>query len=330
MKGDSFIDREVLHFEERCSNIGRTIAKKGGSRMSRKVWILAFTTILLWGSTFAAIRASLLGGYTPGHLILVRYSVASLAFVFVAMLPGKKIRMPDRKDIPLLALLGFIGISVYHAGITFGEMTVSAGAVGMMIGAAPIVTAIIAVLFLKEKLGGIGWTGMGIGFAGIILITLGTAEGFSISVGAVYVLISVIATSVFFAGQKPFLRKYKPVELVAYFSWAGTIPFLIFSPGVVDTVTQATTEANASAVYAGIFPAAIAYVTWSTALSLGDASKVTSMMYLEPAVAVITAWIWLGEWPSGLSLIGGAVALAGVIVVQVLGGRKKRKLSRAA
>jgi drug/metabolite transporter (DMT)-like permease len=294
--------------------------------MNRKAFLLALITIIIWGSTFSAIRASLHGGYSPGHLVLARYLIASLFFLIYALWPGVKFRLPRKDDLLKIFILGLIGISVYHIGVTFGEQTVSAGTAGMLIGSAPIFTAIIAVIVLKERLGFFGWLGLTVGFTGIILITLGAAgPSLTLSFGVLLVLVAAIATSIFFVFQKQLFHRYRPIELVAYFTWSGTIPFFIFSPGLFETIENATYEANLSAIYVGIFPAAIAYVTWAIALSLGKASTITSMMYLEPSIAILVAWIWLQEWPSTLSLIGGITALSGVLIVNGL-GRKQQKV----
>lgn len=293
--------------------------------MNQKSFILAFVTIIIWGSTFAAIGASLEGGYEAGHLVLVRYLIASLLFIIYALFKRDSFKKPTKSDLVKIIGLGWIGISVYHIGVTFGIQTIPAGTAGMLIGSAPIFTAIIAMLVLKERLTISGWIGLGVGFAGIILIAIGSGgPSFSLAIGAIFVLGAAIATSVFFVFQKPLLTRYNPIELTAYFTWAGTLPFFIFSPGLLDTLQQATVEAHLSALYVGIFPACIAYVTWAKALSSGNASAVASMMYLEPAIAITVAWIWLKEWPETLSLIGGIVALVGVVIINALGRNKYR------
>lgn len=189
----------------------------------------------------------------------------------------------------------------------------------MLIGSAPIFTSLIAVVGLKERLSLFGWIGLFIGFIGIFIITLGTSGStFTISKGSLLILNSSIATSIFFVFQKPLLQYYKPIEFTAYVTWIGTLPFFIFSPGLIQSIQGATIEANLSALYVGIFPVAIAYVTWATALSLGEASSISSMMYAEPVVAILIAWIWLGELPSVLSVAGGTVAISSIIVVNWL------------
>jgi len=281
---------------------------------------MASITVIIWGSTFAAISASLRGGYSAGHLVLLRFMVASIIFGGIALWPGVKFQLPKKEDALKIILLGLIGISVYHICATFGQLSVTAGTAGMLVGSTPIFTTIIAVIILKERLGTFGWIGLGIGFVGIVMIALGTGStSLGISPGVITLVIAAIATSIFFVYQKPFFKKYNPIELSAYFTWAGTLPFLVFAPGLFHDIQHATLEANLSALYVGIFPATIAYITWAIALSIGNASSVSSMLYVEPAIAIFVAWVWLHELPPPLSIAGGIISIAGVIIVNIFG-----------
>ncbi len=295
--------------------------------MERKALGYALATVLIWGSSFAAIRASFEGGFTPGTLLVVRFLIASALFALYACWPGTSFRLPARSDIWRIAGLGFIGITVYHFGVTYGETTVSAGTAGMIIASAPIFTMILAVVLLNERLSRTGWVGLVIGFTGIALIMFG-AEGasFTVSKEVMYLLIAAIATSLFFVYQKPYLKTYRPLELTAYVTWFGSIPFLVALPDVVPVVRDATAEALGAAIYLGIFPTAIAYVLWAVALQEGEAGLISSLLYFEPVVAIVVAWLWLGEWPPTLSLIGGGVAIVSVGLIQWAHARDRRKL----
>lgn len=72
-------------------------------------------------------------------------------------------------------------------------------------------------------------------------------------------------------------------------------------------------------IYLGIFPGALGYVSWAYVLSRLPASTAASFLYLVPVVAIGIAWIWLGELPTFLVVVGGAFVLAGVILVNTRG-----------
>jgi drug/metabolite transporter (DMT)-like permease len=298
----------------------------GGKFLNIRAFSMALFSVIIWGSSFASIRVGLLGGISPGHMVLARYLIASGLFIVYALLPGVKFRLPKKEDLLRIVLLGWIGISIYHIGVTFGEQTVSAGTAGMLIGSGPIFTALLAVLILKERLGKWGWIGLSIGFIGIVIITLGTSgPSLKITKEAFFILLAAFVTSVLFVYQKPLLKRYSSIELTAYFTWAGTLPFLLFFPGLLQNLQQSTMEANLACLYIGIFPTAIAYATWAYAMSTGKASTISSMLYIEPVVAILVAWVWLHEWPHTLSIIGGIIAISGVIVVNMFGKEQKQQ-----
>lgn len=296
--------------------------------MDRKIFIVAMITVVGWASGFAAIRSSLLGGFSAGHLILFRFLIASTLFLLYAIYPRSNFKLPKKEDLLLIFILGIVGITFYHFGVTFGQQTVSAGTASMIVGSAPIFTTLIAVFILKEKMEWYGWIGLFVGFIGVMLITMGsTGVGFTFSKGILLVLFATISTSFFFVFQKPLLTKYHPIELTAYFTWAATIPMLFYLPGLFENIQIATMEANLAAVYVGVVPAALCYATWAIALSLGNVSKLSSLLYLEPPIAIIIAWIWLKELPSMLSIIGGFIAISSVAIVNMI-GRMKREVKK--
>ncbi|MBN1287165.1 MAG: DMT family transporter [Anaerolineae bacterium] len=269
-------------------------------------------TLLFWASAFAGIRAAL-DAYGPGHLALFRFLVASATLAIYALVT--RMPLPDREDLPRIAALGFVGITVYHVALNYGEETVTAGAASMLIAAAPAVTALLATRFLGERLEVWGWAGIGVSFAGVALIALGEGSGVAFDPGALLVLLSACATSVYFVFQKPLLKKYGAFRFTAYGIWAGTLFMLALLPGLPQAIAEAPPGATLAVVYLGVFPAALAYMTWTYVLSRAPASIATSFLYLSPVLATFIAWVWLGETPALLSIVGGAAALAGVIVV---------------
>lgn len=291
--------------------------------MSLKTLLAVSVTLVFWSSAFAGIRAGLAGGYTPGHLVLLRFLSASAVFAIYAAI--RHIRLPQHKDMLKIALLGWTGISIYHTALTFGEQTVQAGTASLLIAAAPAFTALLAAYFLKDHLSWVGWGGILLGFLGIVMITVGSGHSQGFTGGALLILVSAVATAIFFVFQKPLFRSYSAIELTAYFTWFGTLPMLVFLPGLWTQIQHATAVATWSGIYIGVFPAAVAYVSWAMALSSGRATAVSSALYVNPILAIFIAWVWLGELPQLTSVVGGVVALAGVIIVNLWGKSKVKE-----
>jgi drug/metabolite transporter (DMT)-like permease len=285
-------------------------------RIDSRIIIAIGITILLWASSFAAVRASL-QAFTPGHIALFRFLIASVLLAVFTLIT--RIKLPKLKDIPVIFLLGFLGIAAFHTAQNYGQVTVTAGSAAMIVSSVPIFTAMLATIFLGEKLKLWGWLGIFISFLGVFLIALGEREGVKFDPGVFILLLAAIAAATYFVLQKPYLIRYSALQLVTYMIWAGTLFLLVFTPGLIEEVTSAPIEATVATIYLGIFPSAVAYVTWSYALSRAPASIVVSFLYLQPVFAVIIAFIWLNEIPVLISIIGGVVTILGVFVVNKYG-----------
>ena len=276
--------------------------------------IALVVTVVLWAAAFAGIRAALVS-YGPGEVALFRLLVASVTLAGYALFT--RMRMPEMKDLLVILLCGFFGFTVYHVGLTFGERTVEAGSASLLISTAPIFIALLATSFLGERLKVVSWIGLCLSFAGAAVISFGEGGGYRFDLNALPILLAALSESVYFVIQRPYLRKYGSLAFTTYAVWAGTVPALFFLPGLLYQVREATPEATVSGLFLGIFPTAIAYVTYAYVSSRMTAAVSASFLYLIPALAFLVAWVWLGETPRPVSVAGGLLALAGVLMVTV-------------
>lgn len=269
-------------------------------------------TILSWGSAFTGIHTAL-GHYSPAHLALLRYLVASAALAAYAF--AARLRRPRRQDLPGLGLLGLFGIAFYNLALGYGQTTIPAGTASLLVTSKPVWMALLAAAIFRERLRPWGWLGIALGFAGAAVIALGTGGGLGVDPRALVVLAAALASAAYSLGQKPFLTRYSASECTAYAVWGGTLCFLPFASGLPQAIRTAPPAATLAVVYLGLVPAVLGYVFWAYILARVPAATAGSYLYLVPPTAMLIAWIWLGEAPTALALLGGALIIAGVVLV---------------
>ncbi len=269
--------------------------------------------VIFWASAFIGIKIAL-EGLTPGHLSLLRFLIASATLLPVLLIMKARL-IPKPKDIPYFFMLGALGISIYHTALNFGELGVSAGAAALILATVPALSAILARFILKDRLPVLAWFGIVISFFGVVLIAIGDSASFGLNVFALLVMVSAVVAAFANVLQKPMFKHYSAIEVSAYMTWSGTLLLLIFLPGLSADIATATMRPLLATIYIGVFSAAIANALFTYILSKIPVGQATSYLYAIPVTSLVIAWLVLGEIPSQLTALGGAIALVGIVIV---------------
>lgn len=278
-----------------------------------RVGLALAVTLILWSSAFPGIRVGL-EGFSPAHLALLRFLVASSVLMVWAR--ASSIRLPDLRDVPAIVFTGALGITTYHLLLNSGELTVSAGAASLVANMVPVFTVLLAAAALGEHMAKGAWLGLSTSVFGVVLISAGAADGVTFEPGVLLVLAAAFGQSVYFILQKRFIPKYGALPFAAYSIWAGTALLLLFSRGLGDAIAQASMVELGTVVYLGVFPAAVAYLTWSYVLGAWTASSASATLFAVPVLSTVIAWVWLGEIPTLLTLVGGMLSLTGLAMLR--------------
>jgi len=285
--------------------------------------LAAAGTVLLWASAFPAITVAV-RGLGPAGLAVARLAVASAALALAVPLMG--VRRPKRGDLPLIALCGLAGMTGYQLLLNAGERVVPAGTASLLVATAPVYASLLAVAFLGERAtrrhrASRHWAGSAVALAGTALIAASHGLGFGAS--ALIVLAAAVLQAIFHTAQKPLLARYTGFEVTAYAMWAGTVFVLPWTGSLLRALwgpgAHAGGAAIGSAVFLGLAPSAAGFVLWAYAMARADVGRVTVSLYLVPAAAIGISLVWLGQVPGPAELIGGAVALAGVLLASGAG-----------
>lgn len=229
--------------------------------------------------------------------------------------------MPSGLHFIRLLVCGAIGIAVYNVLLNSGQVTVSAGAASFIVNTVPVITAILAVLFLGERFRLLAWIGTALSFAGVALIASGQPGGLSFGAGAMLILGAALCQAIFFALQRPLIAAYGAKTCAAFVIGFGALCLVPWLPTALSQAQAASAGALIAVIYLGVVPAAIGYATWGAAQAFFGESRAANFLYLVPPVAVVLAFGLTAEVPGILTLLGGAAAIAGVILVNTLGRR---------
>jgi len=210
--------------------------------------LAALATVLLWAFAFPASKAAL-PYFSAEQIVLLRYAVA--CGFYLALFAAGRFAWPQLRDLPLIFILGVLGVTVYQLLFVHGIGRVTAGAAAMIIAAIPVFAGLLARFFLREKLSRPAWCGIAISLAGVALIAVekDIAGEFS---GAILLIMATVSVSIYFVFQKPFFSRYSPLSLTAWTSLAGTLPLLYQLPAAVDAALQAPAVALWSVAAMGV------------------------------------------------------------------------------
>jgi drug/metabolite transporter (DMT)-like permease len=267
--------------------------------------------LVTWSSAYAAI-AYALASFTPGEVALARLAIGSLCFGLLMLL--KRIPLPARRDWPQLALLGVIGLTTYHLCLNYAETRIASGTAAILISLVPAATAAVSAVWVGERLSARSLAGLGVALVGVVMVVLASGKQVKFEPMAALVLLSVLACSIYFVGQRPLFARNSMVGVTAFTFFAGTLATLPFGWQLPQALQTAPWSHIAALLWLGISPTFIGYLAWNAALRRASASQVSSFIYFSPPIAVLIGWLWLGERPGMLTLVGGVITVGGVVL----------------
>ena len=271
-------------------------------------------TLLLWSSAFVAIR-HLGHDVTPGALSLGRLLVAALALT-VPLLRSRRLRM-TRNEVLLLLLCGVSWFGIYNIALNDSERRIDAATAAMLVQVGPIVVALLAAVFLGERLTGWLLAGIAVAFAGVVVIGMAMrGDGGSNVSGVLLALLAAVTYAIGVVSQKVLLRRLSGLEVVCYACWIGVVVCLPWSADLVDLVHHGDRADLGWIGYLGLFPTAIAFSLWAFALRHTDAGKQAITTFLVPLITTVMAWVLLDEVPPALAFAGGALCVVGVLITR--------------
>jgi len=289
-------------------------------------YLEALFAVMVWGASFIATKVAL-QEVSPVTIVWLRFTIG-VVVLGLAVLLRKQLAPPDRKEWLYFALLGFLGITFHQWLQSNGLKTSEASTTAWIVSTTPIFMALLGWLVLKEKLGWLKTSGILLAFAGVMLVvSKGNLSTIAIgkfgAPGDFLILVSAVNWAVFSALSRRGLKSH-PASLMMFYlmllGWVFTsIWFLTSSlilPGTgFSEIFSLSQNGWGSIAFLGVFCSGLAYIAWYDALQVLSTAQTGVFLYLEPLFAIVVAAIVLGEQITLASILGGAVILFGVWLV---------------
>ena len=280
----------------------------------------ALFAVIVWGASFIATKLAL-KEISPITIVWLRF-LMGVVILGLAVVLRQQFSLPDKKEWAYFALLGFLGIT-FHQGLqSNGLRTSEAGTTAWIVSTTPVFMALLGWLILKEALGWAKTFGILIAFIGVlVVISKGNIGSVSIgrfgAPGDILILVSAVNWAVFSALSRRGLKSYPASLMMFYvmsFGWLFTSLLFIPTNGLAE-IGNLTSNGWMGVAFLGIFCSGLAYIAWYDALKALTTAQTGVFLYLEPLVTVVVAFFVLGEAITPALLVGGAVILFGVWLV---------------
>ncbi|MFT3895258.1 MAG: DMT family transporter [Anaerolineales bacterium] len=300
-------------------------------------YLEATFVVVIWGASFIATKVAL-QEIQPVTIVWIRFTIGVL-ILGAAVALRKQFTLPDKKEWGYFAVLGFLGITFHQWLQSNGLQTSEASTTAWIVSTTPVFMALLGWLILRERIGLMTTLGIALAFIGVLLVS-SKGDIASISVGKFgapgdfLIMISAINWAVFSILSRRGLKAY-PASLMMFYLMAlgwiftsilflagpalanSSTPFIhnfLAGPGFGD-IANLTPKGWMGILFLGVFCSGLAYIAWYDALQALSTAETGVFLYVEPLVAVVVAAIVLSEKITGISLIGGAIILFGVWLV---------------
>ena len=275
------------------------------------------TSVLFSGSYIAAKYTTV--ELDPLTTTLCRFAIALVILVtLLANYRVSSLRLTP-KHIPAVAALGLSGIVGYHyfffLSLHYTEVANSA----IINALSPVLTALVAVLFIRERLGGKNYVGVVLSFCAVLVLLcdadLTRLTRWELNRGDLLMLAAVLSWTFYAIIVKKLGSSYSSYTITFYATLFGVIFLLLWVPldNLVERLKGAAPVTIYALVYMGIFGSGIGYLTYNLSVRAIGATRTSSFVYsVVPVLVTVLAWVFFQQQITVVMIISTVIILTGL------------------
>lgn len=264
----------------------------------------------LWGASFLFMRMAV---PAFGALALAEVRVAIAALMLLPLLALRGDFSELRAQPGRFVLLGAVNTAIPFALFAYAVLSITAGLASILNATASLFAALVAWVWLRERLTALQWLGLAIGFAGVLWLTAARA-GFGGQSGLWAVLAALVATFSYGVAGSVAKRYFTGVRPLAVAAGSQTAAALLLLPFAIAAWPSSPPprDAWAAAIALGVLCTGIAYILYFRLIARVGPATAMTVTYLIPAFAMLWGGLFLGERVTPAMLAGCAIILGGI------------------
>jgi drug/metabolite transporter (DMT)-like permease len=280
--------------------------------------LLLLTMAVIWGVNFVVVKYAT-HVFNPVAFTGLRVGTAAAFLVAFAFARGGFAL--SRHDVLRLLFLGVIGNGLYQLFFVHGVARTRAGNASLIVGAAPAFIALAARARGMERVKRMTLVGIALSVIGVALVIAGSAtssNGQTTLLGSVLVFLGVLCWTAYTIMLQPYTKRIDVIQLSAVTMVGGAVPLLVASmPALVATDWSSVGAGGWLALfYSSVISMGVAYFFWYRGLRVLGPTRTAVYSNLQPIVALLAAWAFLGEVPTIFQGLGAVTIIAGVFLTR--------------
>ena len=286
--------------------------------MNKYIMIIA---TIFWAGAFIAGKFSV-AEFPIISLVFFRFFFATIV-IFPFMIRKEESWKIDKEDIPLMIKLGLIGMVGYHV-FFFMALKFTSATNSSLIGATnPIITTIIAAIFLKSKIEKKHIISMICSFTGVMLIVTGgdlsNILNLDVNKGDFIMILAVICWASYSLMSKDALKKYSPIKVTSYAFLVCIITLLpfVFLEKPWEFIPKVSALGWASVLYMSVFASVCGYLIQQISIKNIGPLKTNLYINLVPVFSMILAAVMLGEQITIVKIIAAVFIVSSILISNI-------------
>ncbi len=270
---------------------------------------------VIWGMNAVIVKLTY-AQIPPPVFMAVRFVIAGSLLLIILRVAEGNLQV-ERRDWPMFIATGIVGTGLYQPMFLTGLAMTSASVTALIIATSPVFVALINRVLGRELLPLRSWLGIGLTFAGIVLIvnasgaiTL-TSQSF---MGDLLILAGSLLWALYAVLAAPLMVRYSPLRVTALTTAIGAAPLIVI--GLPATLALDWGQVNLSGwsglLYSAIFAIVVGYIIWNIGVKKIGGTRTALYNNLIPVVSVVAAIVLLDEHLTPLKLAGAVVILFGL------------------